>query len=182
VTDDWHSRVWRFWFEDLTRADWFAKSTDFDRRIATEFGALHSALRESLPYICLTAPRAALAAILVLDQFSRNMFRGTPAAFAYDAKALAIAEMAVARGFDQRVDAIQRWFYYLPFEHSEDASVQVRSIALFQALGDADALHFAQEHKKIIDRFKRYPHRNAILGRVSTPEEVAFLQEPGSSF
>lgn len=182
MSETWHTRVFQFWFEDLKRADWFAKSDDLDRRISAEFRALHDTISAALPYECLTNPRAALAAIIVLDQFSRNMFRGTPAAFASDPKALAIAEMAVACGFDRQLEPAQRWFVYLPFEHSEDRGVEERSAALFQDLGDAEALKYALAHKAIIDRFGRYPHRNAILGRTSTPEELAFLQEPGSSF
>lgn len=182
VASDFHGRVWRFWFEDLTRADWFRKSDALDQRIRADFGDVHREISTGLPYVCLADPRATLAAIIVLDQFSRNMFRGTPAAFASDPKALAIAEMAVSRGFDQQLEPVQRWFMYLPFEHSEDRAVQERSVDLFGRLGDNDALKYALEHKAIIDRFGRYPHRNAILGRISTAEELAFLQQPGSSF
>ena len=182
MTDDWVDRVWRFWFEALKREDWFRKSDDVDRRISASFAEVHRAVSAGLPYVCLTGPRPALASVIVLDQFSRNMFRGTPAAFAEDAKALAVAKAAIALGFDSLVEPTQRAFFYLPFEHSEDAWAQERSIGLFRSLGDADALHWALEHKKIIDRFGRYPHRNAILGRVSTVEELEFLKEPGSSF
>ena len=136
----------------------------------------------SLPIdLCLTNFATALAATIVLDQFSRNMFRGTPAAFASDPKALAIAQASVARGFDADLPEKRRQFFYLPFEHSEDAAVQARSVTLFATLGEG-YLRWAQAHKVIVDRFGRFPHRNAVLGRVSTPEEIAFLQEPNSSF
>jgi uncharacterized protein (DUF924 family) len=175
-------RVLTFWFSDLTRADWFRKSDDLDRRIGDEFGGLHASLQASVPYACLTDPKAALAAIIVLDQFSRNIHRGTAQAFASDPHALALAEVSVARGFDKAFEPTCRWFLYLPFEHSEARAVQERSVALFQTLGDDDALKYAMQHKVIIDRFGRYPHRNEILGRTSTPEEIEFLKQPGSSF
>jgi uncharacterized protein (DUF924 family) len=130
---------------------------------------------------CLVDADTALAATIVLDQFSRNMFRGTAAAFAADTKALAIAEAALARGFDRGLPDARRQFFYLPFEHSEDAEVQKRSVELFATLGP-EALRWADAHKVIIDRFGRFPHRNAVLGRVSTPEELEFLSGPNSSF
>ncbi len=124
--------------------------------------------------------------MLLLDQFTRNVFRDTPRAFAGDARALAIADTAIVRGFDRALDPFGRWFLYLPFEHAEDADVQRRSLALFGALaqetGDASPLEWAQKHADVIFRFGRYPHRNAILGRASTPEEEAFLALPGSRF
>jgi uncharacterized protein (DUF924 family) len=180
-TDD-VDRVLRVWFGEVGREGWFRKDADLDQRIKAEFGTVHEALMQSAPDASLADARTALAAVIVLDQFSRNMFRDTPRAFASDAKALALADAAVTRGFDQAVDAAARMFFYLPFEHSENGAMQVRSIALFTALGDPDLLSYAVKHKEIIDRFGRYPHRNAILGRTSTPEELAFLATPGSSF
>jgi uncharacterized protein (DUF924 family) len=134
---------------------------------------------------CATAP-GALARILPLAQFTRNIHRGTPLAFAGDERALATAQDAVARGLDRGLDDVERWFCYLPFKHSEDAAVQERSQELFAALADATGnrspYEWAEKHTAIIRRFGRYPHRNAVLGRVSTPEEVEFLAQPGPSF
>jgi len=130
---------------------------------------------------CAADARTALAATIVLDQFSRNMFRGTPAAFAADAQALAIAEAAIARGFDVGLPPERRQFFYLPFEHAEDPGLQARCVELFTPLGE-EAVRWAMAHKVIIDRFGRFPHRNAILGRASTPEEIEFLRGPNSSF
>ena len=125
---------------------------------------------------------AALAHCLLLDQLPRNLFRGSLRAFASDGKALALAKAAVTRGLDMQVAPIRRTFLYLPFEHSEVLADQDRSVELFTALGDADTLKFAQAHYDIVARFGRFPHRNAILGRPSTPEELAFLATPGSGF
>jgi uncharacterized protein (DUF924 family) len=123
-----------------------------------------------------------LAAVIVLDQMSRNMFRDTPRAFSADAKALRLAKAAVARGFDDDLTKDQRLFLYLPFEHSEDRRSQARSVALISSLGDAELQKWAEDHKAVIDRFGRFPHRNGVLGRVSTREEAEFLQQPDSSF
>ncbi len=124
--------------------------------------------------------------MLVLDQFTRNAYRDTPAAFAGDARALATAQDAVERGLDRSLKPFGRWFLYMPFEHAEDSAAQQRSLALFGALAEdsglAAPLEWAQKHADVIARFGRYPHRNAILGRTSTPEEVAFLSQPGSRF
>jgi uncharacterized protein (DUF924 family) len=122
----------------------------------------------------------------VLDQFPRNMFRGTPRAFAADARALALARDAVQRGFDEVLLPAQCWFVYLPFEHAEDLGAQRESLRLFERLATdaagAGTLTYAMRHYAVIERFGRFPHRNAILGRASTPEELAFLAQPGSSF
>ena len=126
--------------------------------------------------------RGCLALIVLLDQFSRNMFRGTARAFAADAKALSVACAALDRGFDQEAPAVLRSFFYLPFEHSEVLADQERSVALFEALGDADGLDYAIRHHDIIARFGRFPHRNELLGRENTPEESTFLTQPGSRF
>jgi uncharacterized protein (DUF924 family) len=113
---------------------------------------------------------------------SRNMFRGTPQAFAADAKALDLAAAAVALGFDRALTNDERQFLYLPFEHAESAEAQAHSVALFASLGDPELTKWAEAHKAVIDRFGRFPHRNAVLGRTSTPEEIEFLRQPGSSF
>jgi uncharacterized protein (DUF924 family) len=131
-------------------------------------------------------PQSALALIIVLDQFPRNMFRASAKAFVADREAQAVAEKFVARGWDRDLPPVQRWFAYLPFEHAESLPLQERSVALFEGLrddpGSTSAIDYARRHYEVIRRFGRFPHRNAILGRDSTPEEIEFLKQPGSSF
>ena len=182
-----------FWFaaEGATlppdgRPEWFRKDDAFDDAIRTRFGALIAeALAGGLGDWCAT-PRGALARVVVLDQFTRNVFRGTPQAFAGDARALATAKDAIARGFDAALSAQERRFLYMPFEHSESRDDQERSVALFEALaretGFDDPVDWAVRHADVIRRFGRFPHRNAILGRPSTDEELAYLAQPGSGF
>jgi uncharacterized protein (DUF924 family) len=176
MTATWIDDVLGFWFSEIPREAWFRKDDAMDRRITERFAQLHEQISRNPPPEAFTSPEAALAAVIVLDQFSRNMYRGTPKAFASDALALRIAEHAVAAGFDQRVTEDQRVFFYLPFEHSEDRANQARSLELYTALGVAEFIPYAQGHKDIIDRFGRFPHRNAILGRTSTPEEIEFMK------
>lgn len=121
--------------------------------------------------------RGRLAAVIVLDQFPRNLFRNSPLAFASDASALALAVESVDAGLDETVSEDERGFLYMPFQHSEDAEQQARSVALFQRLGDEKSLKFAEQHKQVIDRFGRFPHRNEVLGRETTEEERAFLEK-----
>jgi uncharacterized protein (DUF924 family) len=178
-----------FWFGDneVDRAEWFHKDPDFDDRIRQRFGALiERALAGDLDGWA-SAPRPALARIVVLDQFTRNVFRDTPRAFDGDVQALAAARQMVAKGFDRALSPLQRGFVYLPFEHAEDAEAQAESLRLFGALAaevpaQADRLLWAEKHAQVIARFGRYPHRNAQLGRESTPQEREFLTEPGSRF
>jgi len=178
-----------FWFGPVggtARDVWFKKDATFDAEIRTRFGdAITVALAGSFGEWCATAD-GALARVLLLDQFTRNAYRDTPLAFAGDSRALATAQDAVARELDRALDTYGRWFLYLPFEHAEDHEVQRQSLELLGALsretGDPGPLEWAQKHADVIARFGRYPHRNAILGRRSTPEEVAFLAQPGSGF
>lgn len=180
---EWVLRVLDFWFAELTPKSWFEKNAAVDQAIHDRFLPTYVHVSQQADYGDLLAdPDTALAALVVLDQFPRNMFRGTPRSFDSDPKALALAKSALAAGHDQAVDLARRIFFYLPFEHSEMLSDQERSVALFQRLGDANYLKYADAHYDVISRFGRFPHRNAILGRVSTPEELAFLQAPGSSF
>ena len=178
---DWVGDVLRFWFEDTAPKQWFDKDDAFDQALRDRFVPVHKSIAALANEACLADARTALAAVIVCDQFPRNMFRGTAAAFATDAKALALADAAIALGFDAAVPPARRQFFYLPFEHAEDRAGQARSVALFAPLGE-EYLRSAEAHKAIIDRFGRFPHRNAILGRESTAEEIAFLAEPGSSF
>lgn len=180
-----------FWFGtppvEQPRAEWFRKDAAFDEQIRVRFGSLvEEALNGGLR-ACDATPHGALARIVLLDQFTRNLFRGTARAFAGDALALAAAQAMVARGDDRWLGGVMRTFVYLPFEHSEDAAMQAESLRLFARLTAeypalADAEVWAKKHEVIIARFGRYPHRNEALGRVSTVEEVAFLKEAGSSF
>ena len=169
------------------RPEWFRKDAAFDTQIRQRFGAtIDAALAGGLADWGATKA-GVLARILVLDQFTRNTGRETPRAFAGDTLALADAQALVAAGDDRRLLPLQRWFAYLPFEHAEDAASQRQSLALFGALADehpalAEAAHWAGKHAEVIARFGRYPHRNLVLGRVSTADELAFLAQPGSGF
>lgn len=180
--EPWVDEVLRFWFEELDHEAWFRKSDVTDELIRSRFLRLHEEIASQPAEAALTSPRRALATIILLDQFPRNMFRGTPRAFATDGKALDVARGAVERGFDQAFDKDGRAFMYLPFEHSEDLADQERAVELITPLGDAEYTHYAVAHRDIIARFGRFPHRNAVLGRTSTPEEEEFLKQPGSSF
>lgn len=183
--------VLQFWFGDarppVARAEWFRKSDDFDREIADRFDTLIDiALQGGLAGWADEA-ETGLARVIVLDQFTRNVFRNTPRAFAGDTLALAAARDMLARQHDQQLTPVQRVFVYLPFEHAEDMAAQDESVRLFTALaaeaGDAHGwLDYAQRHREIVARFDRFPHRNAIVGRDSTPEEAEFLKQPGSAF
>jgi uncharacterized protein (DUF924 family) len=178
----WAADVLRFWFEETKREQWFKKDEAFDQRVRDRFLGLHAQLAALPLDTCLADAESALAAVIVCDQFPRNMLRGRPRAFATDGRALALAEAALARGWDAAMSDDQRLFLYLPFEHAEDVAAQVRCVALMSKLTDKDLVRWAEAHKAIIERFGRFPHRNAILGRASTPEETAFLAQPGSSF
>jgi uncharacterized protein (DUF924 family) len=165
---------------------WFKKDPEFDQEIKTRFLEPYTQAAAGELDHWQTTPAGCLALILLLDQFPRNMFRGQPQAFATDDQALAIAEHAVNQGFDQQLLPVQRWFIYLPFEHSENLADQQQALDLFSTLRDdpqsESTINYAQRHFEVIQRFGRFPHRNAILGRVNTPEEEAFLQTRGSSF
>ncbi len=174
--------VLSFWFVEASPAQWWIAKLEFDQLIARRFGALHeSAIRSEL-YAWRSEPRGRLAEVIVLDQFSRNLHRSSPLAYAYDPMALALAQEAVAAGADQALNPIERVFLYMPFMHSESRAIHVEAEKLFLATGRKDNYDYELRHKAIIDRFGRYPHRNAVLGRASTAEEVAFLQQPGSRF
>ncbi|SBW01906.1 conserved hypothetical protein [uncultured Alphaproteobacteria bacterium] len=168
--------VVRFWRE-AGREKWFAKDEAFDAACRTRFGAAWERAAAGAFDAWAETPEGALGLVILLDQIPRNVFRRDPRTWAADAKALAVAERAVERGFDREVAADLRAFFYLPFEHAEDRRAQARSLDLFAALGDPEFLHWARHHHDIVMRFGRFPHRNAVLGRDSTPEELAFLEE-----
>lgn len=158
---------------------WFNKDTAFDTEIRERFLVTHEAAAAGQLSTWEMTAEGALALLILLDQFPRNMFRDTARAFATDPLARAIAAGALVRGFDAQVPADMRTFFYLPFEHSEDMADQERALALYKAAGDADNLKWAELHADIIRRFGRFPHRNAVLGRATTPDEQAFLDGGG---
>jgi len=160
-------------------AKWFKKDAALDAEIASRFSALWRDAAAGRLADWEAAPDSALALIIVLDQFPRNMFRDQADAFATDALARGAAERAIARGFDQTIPTSERLFFYLPFEHSETLADQERAVALIGTLGNAELARWAELHADIIRRFGRFPHRNSVLGRVSTPEEQAFLDAGG---
>lgn len=184
MADDkaWVRTVLDYWFGELKPEAWFRKDAAVDSDIRRRFAALHGRLAAAGGLAADATADEALATVIALDQFPRNMYRDSPRMFESDALALAVSQAAIARGLDTALTPTQRQFLYMPFQHSEDKTVQARSVALFAALGNANNLKFAERHKEIVDRFGRFPHRNATLGRVSTPEELAFLKEPNSSF
>jgi uncharacterized protein (DUF924 family) len=175
-------QILHFWFVETPPAQWWRVDPAFDAAIRERFGVLHAAAHAGELYEWRQDPRGRLAEVIVLDQFSRNMYRGTARAFASDATALVLAQEAVAGGHDAALPQQERVFLYMPYMHSESRVVHVQAERLFAALGMPSNHDFELRHKAIIDRFGRYPHRNEILGRQSTPEEVQFLSEPGSRF
>lgn len=177
----WVRDVLAFWFDELGEAHWFCKSDAIDAQIRRRFGTLHDRV-VSHGGIDIATARPLLAAVIVLDQFSRNIFRGTPRAFAADPIGRRLARQAIDRGFDLSMTPAERLFLYLPFEHSEDREDQALAVHLIGQLGDEGWTRYALAHQSIIDRFGRFPHRNAILGRTSTPEELALLEDPLGSF
>ena len=182
-TDSGAQSVLRFWFEELSSRDWFRKSDELDTTTLERFGDLHGAAAQSECWRWRTTPEGRLAEIIVLDQFSRNIYRDRPEAFAWDTMALVLAQEAVARDEDKQLpDPMQRAFLYMPYMHSESATIHEVAMTLFDQPGLEHNLDFEKKHKVIIDRFGRYPHRNTLLGRESTAEEIEFLQQPGSSF
>ena len=196
-----YEKVLSFWFGELdehgaptaeTSARWFKKDAGFDQTIRDRFQALHAAVHAGEREDWLGSARGRLAYVIVLDQFSRNMYRDTPAMFASDPRALAAALAGIDAGDDRELRAAERAFFYMPLMHSEDLAVQDRCVSVFTAWRDsvegdarkraANSIDYAEKHRVIVRRFGRFPHRNAILGRPSTPEELEFLSQPGSSF
>lgn len=174
--------VLEFWFDEANKPFWFAKSDEFDNAIISQFGELIDKAGQGEFWDWRSDSYGRLAEIIVLDQFARNVYRGTPKAFLYDHVALVLAQEAInQQGFADLPTDFQK-FTAMPFMHSENAKVHQMAVEIFKRIGDDNTLDFEYKHKVIIDRFGRYPHRNEILGRASTPEEVAFLNEPNSSF
>ncbi|MGF1512452.1 MAG: DUF924 family protein [Elainellaceae cyanobacterium] len=198
-TADVSADILAFWFGDASRDDvsyqarrklWFRKSATFDKEVRQRFESVYrQAVAESWARSPdrQAAPADSLALTLLLDQLPRNMFRGSPAAFAADPQAQGVAKQAIARGFDQALLPLQRMFFYFPLEHSECGVDQQQAVDLFKTIAEqapelSDAFDYARRHQRVIDRFGRFPHRNPILGRRSTPAEVTFLKQPGARF
>jgi uncharacterized protein (DUF924 family) len=179
---DWARKVHEFWFAECGPDDWFKKSDALDAEIQERFGTLHTQLSQKTAGEFLNSPEETFAAIILFDQLSRNLFRGNPRSFATDPLALDIARGMIARGWDKDVAADRRVFVYLPFEHSEDLEDQDTCVELIGALGDEQFTRYANAHRDVIERFGRFPHRNAVLGRTSTRAEEEYLSTPGSGF
>lgn len=177
----WINEVLAFWFDELDEADWFSGDPRVDEEIRLRFLALHLQL-VATDAAGIQEPRALLAAVIVLDQFSRNLFRGDPRAYASDPIARRLAKQAIDAAYDQALPPRQRLFLYLPFEHSEDAAHQALAVELISGLHNDGWTRYAQLHKDLVDKFGRFPGRNVVLGRQSTPAEVAALQGPNASF
>ena len=174
-TVEWAQDVLRFWFNELRPEDWFSGAAEVDERVRSRFGQLHQTLQASPLLPSSLDARSLLAAVIVFDQFPRNLFRKSAAAYVTDARALELARHAVATGMDRTLSDQERHFLYMPFMHSEDRAMQAESVRLFSELS-TDGLQWAKHHQRIVDRFGRFPHRNALLGRESTPEELEFLR------
>jgi uncharacterized protein (DUF924 family) len=175
----WAEDVLCFWFTELQPNDWFSGSAQVDDACRSRFAQLYQALKASPLLPSSLDARSLLAAVIVFDQFPRNLFRESAAAYATDARALELARHAVATGIDRSLKEQERHFLYMPFMHSEDRAMQAESVRLFSQLG-TDGLKWAKHHQGIVERFGRFPHRNAIFGRTSTPEELEFLKNEPS--
>lgn len=177
------ANVLHFWFDELDPKQHFSKNADLDRQIVERFGALHAMLaadEAAADSQWRTSTDGRVANVIVLDQFSRQIYRDDARAWAYDAGALHLAKELIADGTNTTLSVAQRRFVYMPFMHSENLSDQERSVELFTALGDKSNLRFAIAHRDVIARFGRFPYRNELLGRISTPEEIYYVEQHGS--
>lgn len=177
-----YRQVLEFWFDELQPAMWWRKSAKLDERMRQRFAAVHRQAEQGELWAWRETAAGRLAEIIVLDQFSRNLWRDTPRSFGNDGMALVLAQEAVAQGADQQLPVQQRSFIYMPFMHSESLLIHAQAVRLFATPGMERNLEVELQHQDILQRFGRYPHRNQILGRESTAEELLFLQQPGSSF
>ena len=188
-----YEAILTFWFGNQEAADygkpqkfWFIKNIERDHQIKDIFESTYLQAKAAQLDNWKEEALSCLALVIILDQFPRNMYRGQPQAFATDSQALELAQYAIAKGYNRGLLPVQRWFLYLPYEHSENIADQYTSVKLFSTLGDdrdsQSSIAYAERHLKIIQDFGRFPHRNQILGRESTPEEIKFLKQPGSGF
>ena len=171
-----------FWFHEIDQAKWWQKDPEFDRLIKNKFSALHRQAANCELFEWRHSAKGRLAEIIILDQFSRNIFRDTPLAFASDALALALSQEAILLGRHLELDDAERVFLYMPYMHSESLIIHDVAVVLFKENGVQSSLEFEIKHRDIIARFGRYPHRNTLLNRVSTEAEIEFLKQPDSSF
>lgn len=176
--------ILHFWFEETQSQQWFYKDPQFDALVRDRFSIVHQMAKEGLCDAWQGDEDGCLALTIVLDQFPRHMYRGKPESFAADKKALLTAKYAISRGYDQIMSPVKRGFLYLPFQHSEELHDQKRSVELYGAMKDVNptGYDYAVRHLKVIEKYGRFPHRNEILGRESTPEEIEYLAQPGSGF
>lgn len=171
-----------FWFQEIKQPQWWVKDIIFDKLIKDRFGQIHKKAINCELFEWRQTPKGRLAEIIVLDQFSRNIYRETPLSFACDKQALVLSQEAISVKADLELSAIENSFLYMPFMHSESLAIHDIALSLYKNIGIKANYDFEVKHKKIIERFGRYPHRNHILGRASTPEEIEFLTSLGSSF
>ncbi len=176
------NEIIQFWFKDIERKQWWVKSESFDQLLIDKYQNIHTKANKCELFPWRECAQGRLAEIIVLDQFSRNMYRDTEKAFASDALALVLAQEAISVGADDSLNETERSFLYMPFMHSESLIIHEAGLKLFQAGTSESSINFEIRHKKIIEEFGRYPHRNNILGRISTKEEIEFLGKSGSSF
>ena len=177
-----YADILKFWFEETEPSQWWKKDDAFDKLIKERFSDIHDSANRCELFEWRVNAQGRLAEIIVLDQFSRNIFRGLPGSFASDAMALVLAQEAVSVKADDALNPKQRGFLYMPYMHSESLKIHEVAVSLYQAKGSQGNLDFELKHKQIIEQFGRYPHRNSILGRKSTVEEVEFLRQPSSGF
>ena len=177
-----YDKVLEFWFNELESRQWFISDATVDNLITTKFLSLLVQASSSELFAWRDSAKGRLAEVIVLDQFSRNIYRGKAQAFSQDPLALALAQEAVSQGLDLQLAPAERSFLYMPYMHSESPIIHEQAVILFEKLGNKNNLDYEFKHKHIIDRFGRYPHRNAILNRSSTEEEIEFLKQPDSSF
>jgi uncharacterized protein (DUF924 family) len=174
--------VINFWFEEIEPKQIWIKDPKFDQLIIDRFSETYEKATQCELFDWRQNPEGRLAEIIVLDQFSRNMFRGSAKSFAFDSLSLCLSQQAVALGADQHIEISRRSFMYLPYMHSESREIHKEALKIYQSHGIQGSLDFEIKHKRIIDQFGRYPHRNKVLGRVSTDEEIEFLKQPNSGF
>ena len=177
-----YQSIIKFWFTETNSSLWWSRNAEFDKLITDRFSDLHRQACNCELYPWREDPHGRLAEIIILDQFSRNMFRDSPRAFSQDSLALALSQAAIAVGGDDALTPVERSFLYMPFMHSESLKIHEWAEELFRKNGIQNNLDYELKHKEIIERFGRYPHRNQILGRESTAEELEFLKHPGSGF
>lgn len=177
-----HQEILDFWFEKLNPNQWWKEDAIVDNLIKEKFLDIHNQAIKGELWSWRNDPQASLAEIIIIDQFSRNIYRGKPKSFLYDGIALVLAQSVIDKNLYQQLSLVQKSFLYLPYMHSESSKIHEEAVRLYGSLGLKENYEIELKHKAIIDRFGRYPHRNKVIGRDSTPDEIIFLQEPGSSF